>query len=158
MDVFGTTTADEVVRRIERATNSHDLEALVDCFDEAFVSESPVDPARDFQGRDQVRRNWAQIFEAVPDLSSRLVRSIGREDVAWAEWEWAGTRRDGGAHLMRGVTIIASRDGHATSVRFYMEPVDVGGLDADAGVRQVLTSDRAEVGHVAEAGEPSPVR
>ena len=89
MDVFGTTTADEVVRRIERATNSHDLEALVDCFDEAFVSESPVHPARDFQGRDQVRRNWAQIFEAVPDLSSRLVRSIGREDVAWAEWESA---------------------------------------------------------------------
>ena len=88
MDALGTTAADDLVRRIERATNAHDLESLVDCFDEGFVSETPAHPARDFQGRDQVRRNWGRIFDAVPDLSSTLVRSIVSDETAWAEWEW----------------------------------------------------------------------
>ena len=158
MGTLGTAAAEDLVRRIERATNAHDLESLVDCFDERLVSETPVHPSRGFDGRDQVRRNWGRIFDAVPDLSSTLVRSIVSDSTAWAEWEWTGTRRDGGPHLMRGVTIIGVGDGRAVSVRFYMEPVDVGELDADAAVRQVLAGDRSEVGRMAEAGAPSPVR
>ncbi len=61
-------------------------------------------------------------------------------------------------HLMRGVTIFGVDDGRAATVRFYMEPVDLAGPDADAAVRQILAGDRSEVGRVAEAGAPSPVR
>src|SRR4029077_14070413 len=118
--------------------NEHDLESLVACFDQDYVSERPVHPARDFRGRDQVRRNWTQIFAAVPDLESRLVRSIATADTAWAEWEWAGTRRDGTPHLMRGVTILGVKDSGAAWARFYMEPVDLGGPAVDDAVRQAL--------------------
>ena len=139
-----TAAADTLIRRIHRATNDHDLETLVGCFDERYVSEMPVHPARDFQGRDQVRRNWTQIFAAVPDIQSRLVRSTVTPDTAWAEWEWSGTRRDGTPHLMRGVTILGVKDGGAAWARFYMEPVDQGGPDVDEAVRQVLNASGAD--------------
>jgi ketosteroid isomerase-like protein len=135
-----TAAADTLIRKIQKATNEHDLESLVACFDEDYLSEMPVHPARDFRGRDQVRRNWTQIFAAVPDLESHLMRSTVTSDTAWAEWEWSGTRRDGAPHLMRGVTILGVRDGGAAWARFYMEPVDEGGPDADGAVRQVLAA------------------
>jgi ketosteroid isomerase-like protein len=133
-----TAAADTLIRRIHEATNDHDLESLVACFDEEYISEMPVHPARDFRGREQVRTNWTQIFTAVPDLESRLLRSTVTSETAWAEWEWSGTRRDGAPHLMRGVTILGVHDGDASWARFYMEPVDQGGPDVDEAVRQVL--------------------
>jgi hypothetical protein len=59
---------------------------------------------------------------------------------------------------MRGVTIIGTRDGRAGWVRFYMEPVEMEGPDADAAVRQIMASDRSEVGRLPDAGALSPVR
>ena len=50
-----------MVERLRQATNARDLDALVDCFDPAYVNETPVHPARGFQGRAQVRGNWARI-------------------------------------------------------------------------------------------------
>jgi ketosteroid isomerase-like protein len=138
MSEIDTAAADNLVRRIQQATNEHDLESLVGCFNERYKSEMPVHPARDFQGRDQVRKNWVQIFAAVPNLESRLVRSCATADTAWAEWEWTGTRRDGAPHLMRGVTILGLEDGGAEWARFYMEPVDQGGPDVDGAVRLAL--------------------
>lgn len=131
-------SAQDLIDRIQRATNAHDLDALTDCFDTAYVNETPVHPARDFKGREQVRQNWSEILAAIPDLQSRLIRSVDAGDVAWAEWEWAGTRRDGAAHLMRGVTILGIRHGRAAWVRFYMEPVEAGGPAIAAAVRQAV--------------------
>ena len=70
------TTVDPVavLHRLRDATNRHDLDGLVACFADDYVSELPVHPSRDFRGRDQVRRNWAQILGGVPDLQSTLVR------------------------------------------------------------------------------------
>jgi ketosteroid isomerase-like protein len=133
-----TATAADLVRRIQDATNAHNLDALVGCFNENYVSEMPVHPARDFHGRDQVRKNWTQIFAAVPNLESRLVRSTATVDTVWAEWEWTGTRRDGASHLMRGVTILGLKDGGAAWARFYMEPVDQGGPAVDGAVQEAL--------------------
>lgn len=138
MGEIDTAAAATLIQRIQQATNDHDLERLVRCFDDGYVSEMPVHPARDFVGRDQVRTNWTQIFAAVPDLQSRLVRSTVTADVAWAEWEWSGTRRDGASHLMRGVTILGVKDGGAAWARFYMEPVDQGGPDVNGAVRAAL--------------------
>ena len=138
MGAIDTAAASGLIGRIQQATNDHDLESLVACFDEGYVSEMPVHPARDFVGRDQVRRNWTQIFAAVPDIQSRLVRSTVTEETAWAEWEWSGTRRAGATHLMRGVTILGVGDGGAAWARFYMEPVDQGGPGVDGAVREAL--------------------
>ena len=124
-----------VVRRLQAATNAHDLDALVDCFSPDYRSELPVHPSRSFRGREQVRTNWAQILDGVPDLHSELVRQATDGNTVWAEWEWTGTRRDGARHLMRGTTILHVEDERIAWARFYMEPVVDDGVPIDAAVR-----------------------
>ncbi|MGZ5301942.1 MAG: nuclear transport factor 2 family protein, partial [Actinomycetota bacterium] len=61
---------EDLVERLARATNEHDLDALTACFAPEYVNETPAHPERGFRGRDQVRKNWEQIFGAVPDLEA----------------------------------------------------------------------------------------
>jgi ketosteroid isomerase-like protein len=133
-----TSSALALVERLRDAVNRHDLEALSGCFAPDFLNETPVHPARSFQGREQVRRNWAQIFAGVPDIEADVVRSSVDGGSAWTEWEMRGTRRDGTPHLMRGVSIFGVGDDEFTSVRFYLEPVEDGGVAVDAAVRQAV--------------------
>jgi ketosteroid isomerase-like protein len=127
-----------LVERLRDAVNRHDLEALAGCFAPDFLNETPVHPARSFHGREQVRRNWAQIFAGVPDIEAQVLRSSFDAASAWTEWEMQGTRRDGTPHLMRGVSIFGVGDDQFTSVRFYLEPVEDGGVTVDAAVRQAV--------------------
>ena len=126
------------VERLCAATNAHDLDALVGCFATDYRNETPAHPDRGFTGRDQVRRNWEQIFAAVPDLTAQVVRSAVDGDTAWTEWEHRGTRHDGSQHLMRGVVIFGVRGAVAEWARFYLEPVQPDGDNADAAVRHQL--------------------
>lgn len=127
-----------VAGRLRNATNLHDLEALVGCFAPDFVNETPAHPARSFRGRDQVRKNWAQIFAAVPNLETEIIDSASSGDTVWTEWEMRGTRLDGAHHLMRGVSVFKVGDGVFTSVRFYLEPVEQGGVGIDGAVQSGL--------------------
>ena len=128
-----------LVERLQRATNDHDVDAVAACFAEDYENETPLHPARSFRGREQVRRNWTQIFAFVPDLHADVVRCAFDGDTAWTEWEMTGTRRDGTAHLMRGVIVFGAGDGVAQWARFYLEPVvdDAGTVD-DAVRQQVV--------------------
>ena len=128
--------------RVCEATNSHDVERVVGCFTEDYVNETPAHPARGFRGRDQVRHNWTQIFAAVPDLEAEVVRSDRTGDTVWSEWEMRGTRQDGARHLMRGVMIFTVAGDRARRVRFYLEPVEEDGVDADTAVQQTLGKAR----------------
>jgi ketosteroid isomerase-like protein len=128
--------AGDMVQRLLLATNDHDLEALVECFAEDYENETPVHPARAFRGRAQVRRNWEQIFEFVPDLHAEVARTAVDGDVIWTEWEMTGTRRDGSAHRMRGVVIFRVDGGVARWARFYLEPVDLSAGTVDEAVRE----------------------
>jgi hypothetical protein len=83
-----------------------------------------------------VRRNWEQIFAAIPDLTAEVLRCAVDGDTAWTEWEHRGTRPDGSRHLMRGVVIFGVGGGVAEWARFYLEPVQAGDGDADAAVRR----------------------
>ena len=127
-----------VAARLHDAVNRHDLDMMVGCFAPKFVNETPAHPARSFRGRDQVRRNWAQIFAAVPNLEADMVASASQDDSVWTEWEMRGTRLDGAPHLMRGVSIFKVAGDEFTSVRFYLEPVEQAGAGIDAAVRSVL--------------------
>jgi hypothetical protein len=49
-----------------------------------------------------------------------------------------GTRRDGSPHLMRGVIIFQVRDGEFSSARFYVEPVEQGGVGVDEMIRNTV--------------------
>lgn len=120
--------------RLRDAVNHHDLDAMVDCFAVDFVNETPAHPARSFRGHDQVRKNWGQIFAAVPNLEAELIASVGSENTVWTEWEMRGTRSDAVPHLMRGVSIFEIRNDRFASVRFYLEPVERSGVGVDAAV------------------------
>jgi limonene-1,2-epoxide hydrolase len=131
-----------VVRRLERATNDHDIEAIVACFAPGYRNETPAHPERGFTGREQVRANWEQIFAGIPDVACEVLRCAVDGDTVWSEWEHRGTRRDGTPHLMRGVVIFGVSDGLASWARFYLEPVQAHAGNVDHAVRRQVTSGR----------------
>ena len=124
--------------RIQDAINAHDLERVVACFAAEYRNETPAHPSRGFVGREQVRANWVQILGSIPDLRAELVRASSDDGTEWAEWDWSGTRPDGQALAMRGVTILGVVDGEAAWARFYMEPADDDGVGIDATVRDQM--------------------
>jgi ketosteroid isomerase-like protein len=128
-----------MVERLSRAVNEHDLDALASCFAVDYRNETPAHPSRGFEGRSQARRNWEQIFAAVPDITA-TVRWIADQETVWSEWEMRGTRRDGSPHLMRGVVIFGVVGDEATWARFYLEPVQDSGENADEAVRRAVTA------------------
>ena len=125
-----------MVDRLLRATNDHDIDALAACFAEDYENETPAHPARSFRGREQVRRNWEQIFGFVPDVRAEVLRRAIDGDTVWTEWQMTGTRRDGTAHHMRGVVVFGDDGGVARWARFYLEPVDEGAGGVDDAVRE----------------------
>jgi ketosteroid isomerase-like protein len=129
---------DAFLHRLVGATNSHNIAAVIDCFAVEYLNETPAHPARGFTGRDQVKRNWEQIFALVPNITATIIRQVVDGDVVWSEWEMRGTRRDGSEHLMRGVIIFGIRDGRATWARFYLEPVQEGGGDVNEAVGRAV--------------------
>lgn len=135
-------TPSEVVDRLAAATNAHDLDALVACFAPDYVNETPAHPSRGFTGRDQVRRNWSQIFASIADVSCDVVARAVDGDRVWSEWEMRGTLPDGSPHLMRGVLVFAVRDGLVQSLRFFLEPVDTAHTTSDDAVADVVKGTR----------------
>src|SRR5215469_14681988 len=133
-DMTGHGTA--LLDRLVAAASRHDLDALVGCFAPDYRNETPAHPAQGFTGRDQVRRNWEQIFAVMPDITARVLRSAYDGDVVWSEWHMAGTRPDGAALQMAGVVIFGIRDGLFSWARWYLEPVQAGGPDVNEALRQ----------------------
>ncbi len=138
----GSSDPSSFVHRLAAATNAHDIDALVACFADDYLNETPVHPTRGFRGVDQVRRNWTQLFAGIPDLTSRVLATAVDGDTVWSEWEMSGLRPDGTAHLMRGVIIFGVRDEKAAWARFYLEPVDEAGGDVDAAIARASAGPR----------------
>jgi ketosteroid isomerase-like protein len=132
-----------VIGRLLTAINDHDLKTMVACFDEGYVNETPIHPKRGFRGNDQVRRNWTQIFGAVPDLRAQLLRTAVDGDTVWTEWHMSGTQVDGTVFEMAGVVILGIADATIASARFYLEPVEVTSGDVNAAVGQLLSEKGA---------------
>ena len=129
-------SAAATVERLCRAIGDRDIDEVVACFAADYRNETPAHPERDFTGRDQVRKNWTQIFASVPDISAELVRFAIDGNTAWTEWEHRGTRPDGTPHLMRGVVIFGVEGTEIASARFYLEPVQEGGGGVDEAIRR----------------------
>ncbi|MEO8520586.1 MAG: nuclear transport factor 2 family protein [Acidobacteriota bacterium] len=135
---------DDMLERLRTATNAHDLEALVECFADDYRNETPAHPSRGFQGTAQVRRNWEQIFAAVPDIRAEVIRHVVDGEAVWSEWEMRGTRRDGTVHAMRGVIIFGVREGRASWARFYLEPLQDTGEHVNEAVRRAVSPNAQE--------------
>lgn len=128
------------------ATNSRSVAQVADCFADDYVNQTPAHPGRGFTGKDQVRRNWAQIFAGVPDHTATLIASAQNGDTVWTEWEMRGTRADGASHRLCGPIVFTVHAGLASAARFYLEPVDDPSgdgdddeVDADAAVQRILS-------------------
>jgi ketosteroid isomerase-like protein len=141
MTTTGQHDAAALVERLRKATNDHDLEALVACFAPDYRNETPAHPERGFIGNEQVRKNWAQIFASIPDITAEVLRCTVDGDTAWTEWEHRGTRADGTAHVMRGVVIFGVADDVAAWARFYLEPVQEDAGSVDLAVRRQVSPD-----------------
>lgn len=121
----------ESIERIRQAIDHQDLDELTTCFAPDYRSTFPLHPDRAFQGHEHMRRNWTQIFRAVPDIHAKLLRTATEAATIWAEWEWAGTLASGEPFLNRGVTIHGIEHGKTVWVRLYMEPVREGEPDIE---------------------------
>lgn len=130
-----------VTTRLRDAMNSHDLEAMVDCFHEDYRSEQPAHPGRGFGGREQVRANWSAILGGVDDFAADLVSHCQDEGHEWSEWRWTGTRSDGSTLDMAGVIIAGIRDGRIAWGRLYVEPVQGAEETIDEAVRRMAGHD-----------------
>ena len=113
-----------VLTRLVAAINEHDLEAMAACFTVDYVNRTPAHPARGFVGRDQVARNWAQIFARVPDVRASLTRTVLDGETVWSEWEISGTRDDSAPFLLGGVVIFDVERDAIAAATVYLEPVD----------------------------------
>lgn len=127
----------EMVERLSAALNSRDARQVAALFAEDYESAQPLHPSRGFGGRAQVLMNWSAVFAGVPDFSAELLASAVSGAAVWGEWDWRGTHTDGSSFAMRGVTIVEVRDGLIARAHLYMEPVETGGGDIDAAVREL---------------------
>jgi limonene-1,2-epoxide hydrolase len=120
-----------IIERLQRAVNEHDLDAMGGCFHPEYRSEQPIHPDRAFRGREQMRKNWAQIFGAVPDIRADVLRCALDGDTVWTEWDLRGKRADGvPAHTVM-VTIAGVENDQIVWMRLYLEQVHEGdGIDA----------------------------
>jgi ketosteroid isomerase-like protein len=126
-----------VSERPLHALNAHDLKARLPCFDEDYRSDQPAHPARSFSGRGQVRKNWSQLFESIPDFRAELLRFAVFGEEEWGEWIWRGTKEDGTALEERGVMIMGIRGGQIAWGRLYFEETEREGADITETVRRM---------------------
>jgi ketosteroid isomerase-like protein len=127
----------DTIERLAQVMNDHDLDGMVALFHPEYDSRQPVHPGRDFVGRGQVRANWAAMFAGIPDFRAEVVRSVDDGELTWSEWVWRGTRADGQAFDVRGVTLFQVRDRLIVAGTLYVEDVEtaiVGIEDAVEGM------------------------
>lgn len=126
-----------VIDQLVDAMNDHDLDRMVALFHPDYDSRQPAHPARAFIGREQVRANWAAMFDGIPDFTAEVVRSVHDGEMSWSEWAWHGIRADGQRFEVRGVTLFEIRDGLIVAGTLYVEDVEldpVGIEDAVEGM------------------------
>ena len=114
----------EVIERLVAAMNAHDLDAAAGFFHEDYRSEQPAHPGRAFVGRAQMRANWEAMFAGIHDFRAEICRSVQDGDTTWTEWRWSGTRSDGQAFEMRGVTLFEITGDQIVAGRLYLEEVE----------------------------------
>ena len=114
----------EVIDRLAAAVNAHDLDAVAGLIHRDYRSEQPAHPGRAFAGRAQMLANWEAMLAGIPDFCAEICRSVQDGDTTWTEWRWSGTRSDGQAFEMRGVTLFEVTGGQIVAGRLYLEDVE----------------------------------
>lgn len=127
-----TRTPSALLDQLVASTNAHDLDALVDCFASDYELTDPAHPVRSFAGAAQVRKNWAAIFAAAPDIRLDVQQRVLSGDGFWLEGRQVGTRRDGQSLDNQMVFIAHVSGGRIASAHIYVTPVEQAGPNIDA--------------------------
>ena len=104
----------ETLQEVLDAFNRHDLDAIMDYFDEDAVFESPrgVDPwGTRFVGKSAVREGLAMRFKGIPDVHYGDDRHFISGDRGVSEWLLTGTTTDGERIEVRGCDLWEFKDG-----------------------------------------------
>jgi hypothetical protein len=134
-----------VARRLVDATNRHDLDALVGCVAENYQSEQPAHPARAFTGREQVRKNWSEIFSDIPDFRQEWLQHAVAGNSVWVEVRGHGTNaQDQSPVDLAGVAIFTVENDRIVSARICVEPVEAEGGDIGTMIRDVYRAGGKE--------------
>ncbi|NNE97507.1 MAG: SnoaL-like domain-containing protein [Pyrinomonadaceae bacterium] len=78
------------------AFNAHDIEALVECYDEDAINFQ-VATGQPVIGIVKIREDFESFFAAFPDTYAKVENLIGDND--WAAWEWLGGGKFAGEFL-----------------------------------------------------------
>ena len=127
----------DVIDRPAAAVNAHDLDAVAGLIHQDYRSEQPAHPGRAFAGRAQMLANWAAMLAGIPDFCAEICRSVHDGDTTWTEWHWSGTRSDGQAFEMRGVTLFEVAGGQIVAGRLYLEDVERDVIDIEQAVEDL---------------------
>ncbi len=94
-----------MLQRVLDAFNRHDLDAIMACFAEDCVLETPRGPdpwGNRFVGQDEVRRGLPARFDGIPDVRYDDGDHFVAGSRAASEWTICGTTVDGEAVEVRG--------------------------------------------------------
>jgi limonene-1,2-epoxide hydrolase len=127
----------DLVDRLAAAMNAHDLGTVAGLIHPDYRSEQPTHPGRAFTGRAQMLANWEAMLAGIPDFSAEICRSVQDGDMTWTEWRWSGTRSDGQAFEMRGVTLFDVTGGQIVAGRLYMEDVEQQAVGIEQAVEDL---------------------
>ena len=96
------------------AWNRHDVDALMSFMTHDCVFEASAGPevcGTRYEGREAVRRGFAQVWATFPDAHWGNARHFVNGDRGVSEWTFTGTRRDGSRVEVNGCDLFTFREG-----------------------------------------------
>jgi steroid delta-isomerase-like uncharacterized protein len=118
------TAADSIATKWAAAWNSHDPAKIVALFAEDGVYED-IPFGSTNRGPAALRKYAADYFAAVPDMKTVVTGSAVKNGVGYVEWVFSGTDvglyKTGKPFSIRGVSIIAAKNGRITRDRDYYD-------------------------------------
>ena len=96
------------------AWNRHDIDALMSFMTHDCVFEASAGPevcGTRYEGREAVRRGFAQVWASFPDAHWGNARHFVNGDRGVSEWTFTGTRRDGSRVEVNGCDLFTFREG-----------------------------------------------
>jgi ketosteroid isomerase-like protein len=104
----------QLIRRVTKAFDEHDLDAIMADFADDAVFEAPRGPdpwGRRVLGREAIREAFAGRFSGIPDVRYQGDEHFVDGDRGGSEWTLSGTTTDGQRIEVRGCDLWTFRAG-----------------------------------------------
>jgi steroid delta-isomerase-like uncharacterized protein len=104
----------EFLDAFAEAFNRHDVAAILAAMTEDCVFEASAGPdvcGRRYEGKHEVGKAFAEVFETFPDAQWRGARHFFAGDRGLSEWTFSGTRPDGARVEVTGCDLFTFQDG-----------------------------------------------